>query len=93
MSFKAVGDHGIRVPRVTHGFLVLAKRGMDDAHVEQDLGGLGDPVKLLQCLVELVVVIPREGGDPGFYFLVEAVSKREFGGKFRERRVTTNLFQ
>jgi hypothetical protein len=39
------------------------------AAVEQNLGGVGDLVKDLQCDVELVVVVAGEGCHPGFDFL------------------------
>ena len=48
---------------------MLAQRGVDDAHVEEDLGCVGDLLELLQRLVELIVVVAPQGGDPGFYFL------------------------
>jgi hypothetical protein len=48
---------------------MLAECRMDDTAVEQDLGCVGDAVKDLQCLVELVVVVAGEGCHPGFDFL------------------------
>jgi len=42
---------------------------MDDTAVEQDLGGVGDALEDLQCLVELVVIVAGEGCHPGFDFL------------------------
>lgn len=54
---------------MTYSFLMFTEGGMDDPHVEEDLGGIGDLLKLAQCLVELIVVIPPQGGNPGFYFL------------------------
>lgn len=48
---------------------MFAKRRMDDTAVEQNLGCVGDLVKDLQCVVELVVVVASEGCHPGFDFL------------------------
>jgi hypothetical protein len=42
---------------------------MYNAHVEQNLGRVCNILKLLQCVVKLVVVVPRQGGDPGLDFL------------------------
>lgn len=56
--------------RHTYCFLVLAQGSVDDTHVEQNLGGVGNLLEVPQCLVEFIVVIPRKGGDPGFYFLI-----------------------
>jgi len=53
----------------TYSFLVLAKGGMDDAHVEENFGCVCNVVEILQCIVELIVVVPRQGGHPGLYFL------------------------
>jgi hypothetical protein len=52
--------------------LVLAERCIDDAHVEQDLGGIRDPVKGLERLIELIVVVELEGLDPCLDFLLRA---------------------
>ena len=54
---------------VSYRLLVLAEGCVDDAHVEQDLGGVRDPVKGLQRLVELIVVVELEGLDPCLDFL------------------------
>lgn len=45
---------------------------MNDTAIEQNLGGVGDAVEGLQCLVELVVVVVGEGCHPGFDFLPRA---------------------
>lgn len=74
---QGMDGHGLTVLGFTHGLFVLAKRGVDNAHVEQDLGGIGDLLEVLQCIVILIVVIPRECGDPGLYFLLRLVSKRQ----------------
>jgi hypothetical protein len=50
---------------------MLAQGGMYDTHIEQNLGGICNVLKLLQCIVELVVVVPRQGRDPSLYFLVK----------------------
>lgn len=57
---------------------------MDDAHVEQDFGCVGNLLKLAQCLVELIVVVPRKGGDPGFYFLQQLLANtvQDVGAEF-----------
>lgn len=55
--------------------LVFTQSRIDDAHVEQDLGGVGDPVKALERLVELIVVVVLEGLDPCLYFLQADVCK------------------
>jgi hypothetical protein len=54
---------------LTYRFLVLAKCRMDDAAVEQNLRGVRDAVKRLQCVVKLVGVVAGEGCHPGFDFL------------------------
>lgn len=48
---------------------MLSEGGVNHAHIEENLGCIGNWLEVLQCLVELVVVVPREGGDPTFYFL------------------------
>ena len=48
---------------------MLAESGMDDAHVEENLRRIGNLLELLQCLVELIIVVAPQGGDPGLYFL------------------------
>lgn len=53
----------------TYSFLVLAKCGMDDTHIEEDFRCIRNVLEVFQCIVEFVVVIPPQGGDPGFYFL------------------------
>lgn len=54
---------------ITYSLFMLTKGSVDHAHVEQNLGGVGNLLELAQCLVEFIVVVPREGGDPSFYFL------------------------
>lgn len=53
----------------TYSLLVLAECRIDHAHVEQNLGGIRDPLKGLEGFVELIVVVVLEGLDPSFYFL------------------------
>lgn len=53
----------------TYRLLVLAEGRMDDAAIEQDLGGVGDLVETLQGLVELVVVVGTQGCHPSLDFL------------------------
>ena len=48
---------------------MLAQSSVDNTHVEEDLGGIGNALEFFQSLVELVVVIPRQGGDPCLDFL------------------------
>jgi hypothetical protein len=48
---------------------MFAQGRMDDTAVEENLGSVGDLVKHLQCLIELIVVVAREGCHPGFDFL------------------------
>lgn len=50
---------------------MLAKGGVDDAHVKQNLGGVGNLLEIAQCLIELIIVVPRERGNPCFYFLYQ----------------------
>lgn len=68
---------------------------MNNTHVEQNFRGVGDLFELLQCFVEFIVVVPREGGNPGFYFLwsmsvAGRVSKQCFAPQIG---FVTNLFQ
>lgn len=42
---------------------------MDYSHVEEYLGCVGHLLEFPQSLVEFIVVVPRKGGDPCFYFL------------------------
>ena len=51
------------------GLFMLAEGGVDDAAVEEDLGRVGDGVEVFEGLVELVVVVAGEGGDPRLDFL------------------------
>lgn len=67
----------------TYGLLVLAKGGMDHAHVEEDFGGVRDLVELAQGVLELVVVVAAQGRDPGFYFLLREASCGEQRGQRR----------
>lgn len=57
----------------TYRFLVFAERCVDDAHIEENFGGIGDLVELVQRGLELIVVILRKGSDPGLYFLFPGV--------------------
>ena len=49
---------------------MLAEGGVNDTHVKEDLGRIGDLFELAQCLVEFIVVILRKGCDPALYFLI-----------------------
>jgi hypothetical protein len=53
----------------THRFLMFAECRMDYTAVEEDLGSVGDLVKHLQCVVELVAIVAGKGCHPGFDFL------------------------
>lgn len=48
---------------------MLSQRRMNNTAVEKDLGGIGDVIELLQRLVEFVIVIAGERGDPSLDFL------------------------
>ena len=63
---RGVGDGG------SYCLLVLAEGGIDDAHVEQDLGGIRDVAERLERLVELIVVVELQGLDPCLDFLLRA---------------------
>ena len=43
---------------------------MDHAHVEEDLGRVRDLLKLLQCGLELIVVVLLQGSHPRYDFLL-----------------------
>ena len=58
----------------TYGLLVFAERGVDDAHVEQDLGRVGDGLEFPERIVKLIVVVTAEGRDPCLDFLKVLVS-------------------
>lgn len=42
---------------------------VDDAAVEEDLGGVGDCIESRQGFFELLIVIVAQRLDPSFYFL------------------------
>lgn len=65
---------------------MLAESGVDDAHVEQNLGRIGYCVELLQCLIELVIVVAPQGGDPGLYFLLKLSVGPAHHGSTRESK-------
>ena len=52
-----------------YSFLMFTERGVDDTHVEKDLGRVRDVVELLQRLLKFVVVIAAQGRYPRLYFL------------------------
>lgn len=52
-----------------YSLLVLGEGRMDDTAVEEDFGGIGNVVKLLQCLVVLIIIVVCEGCHPGLDFL------------------------
>jgi hypothetical protein len=51
------------------GLFMFAKGGVDDTAVEEDLGRVGDGIEVFQGLVEFIVVVAGEGGDPRLDFL------------------------
>ncbi len=53
---------------------MLSQRRMDDSTVEEDLGGVGNAIELLQCQIELVVIVVAQGGHPCLDFLECALS-------------------
>lgn len=63
---------------------------MDDTHVEQNLGRIGNLFKVSQRFVEFIVVVPREGGDPRLYFLQEMSIARLLEGyqELRSARIS-----
>ena len=50
---------------------VLAKGGIDEADVGEDLGGVSDLGKELQALFKVLCVVGLEGSGPGFEFGLE----------------------
>lgn len=48
---------------------MLAQCGMNDAAVEQNLGGVGNLSKHLEGVIEIVVVIAGQRCHPGLDFL------------------------
>jgi hypothetical protein len=48
---------------------MLAQCGVDDTHVEEDLARVGDLFELAEGIVELIVVVAGEGGNPRLDFL------------------------
>lgn len=66
---------------------MLSQRRVDDAAVEQDLGRVGNLLEASDGIVELVVVICGQRGDPGLNLLLERhvrsrnlIFKEERGG-------------
>ena len=53
----------------TYSLVVLSKRGMDHTHIEQNLGRVRDPLKLLESGFELIVVVLLQGRHPRHNFL------------------------
>ena len=71
---------------VTYSFVVFAQRSMDDATVEEYFRGVGNIVKGLQRLLEFIVVVMPQGGDPSLDFL-EARSAEKADSR-ESRRLT-----
>jgi hypothetical protein len=42
---------------------------MDHTAIEENLGGICDPIEFLQRLVELIIIVTSKGSDPGLDFL------------------------
>lgn len=59
---------------------MLAESGVDDTHVEEDLGGVCDLVELADSVLELIVVVAGEGSDPGLDFLPDLSALVVFEG-------------
>lgn len=51
---------------------MLAERGVDNTHVEENLARVSDLVELVDCLFELIVVITSEGRNPRLDFLCKS---------------------
>ena len=54
---------------MAYSFLVLAEGSMNNAHVEEDLARVGNLVELGNSIVELIVIVARERGNPRLDFL------------------------
>ena len=67
--------HRIGLPD-TYGLVVLAQGSMYDTTVEEYFRSIGDIIKGLQRLLELIVVVMPEGGDPSLDFLKQGQLKR-----------------
>lgn len=50
---------------------MFAEGGVNDAHVEEDLACVANLVEFVEGIVELVVVVAGEGGDPSLDLLLE----------------------
>ena len=50
-------------------FFMFSQRRMNHTAIEQNLWGVGNTVEGFESLVDLVIVVLSEGGDPGFDFL------------------------
>lgn len=48
---------------------MLAQRGVDDAHVEENLARIANLVELGKSFVKLVIVVAAQGRDPGLNLL------------------------
>lgn len=64
---------------------------MDDTHVEQNLGRIGNLLEISQSFVEFIVVVSREGGDPRLYFLQELSIARLLEGCQEPRSARVSL--
>lgn len=60
----------------TNSLLVLAERGVNDAHVKKNLGSIRDLLELLEGFVKFIVVVVGQRGHPRFDFLYGAKSVR-----------------
>lgn len=58
----------------TYSFLMLAESSMDDTDVEEDLAGIMDFGKLVQRVIEFIVVVSSKGCDPSLDFLEQWVN-------------------
>jgi hypothetical protein len=58
----------------TYSSFMLAQRGMNNAHIKQDLARVGNFVEFVECIVEFIVVVASQGRDPSLDFLASNVS-------------------
>lgn len=49
---------------------------MNDTHVEQDLGSVGNVLKVLERLVKLIVIVVAKGRHPSLDFLYRWISSK-----------------
>lgn len=72
---------------MAYSLFMLAESGVDDAHVEPDLGSLGNRLERLQRPVKLIVVVEFEGLDPCRDFLLPSCKSPETIPSMTDRSV------